>query len=495
MRATDETTQLIHKLEREFPVDRWILSGMHIWPIIRLKIFGVLHSNDRPEDSASSKEAPRRSSIKSTPGYRYLKVIYHLFFGKKRLLVLPKSTQILFFSPAGRRIFFRNRRYHRTFGFLCDVLSEHSILAYIVEMESDSHEWSYENVRSLAYTGIPPLAPQAINQNCNDGDLPEYGRFLQAISDSDLQPFSPQFAIAEIYSVVQYILASTEVYQKAIQETNIQLCVVDCFYHWDGFAIIRACHNLRIKTLEIQHGVQGESHPAYSSWLKIPVGGYTVIPDLFWCWDQYSAENINSWLAPARGENRAFVGGNVQLAAFREHRNGQSSGNELIDRIRMSVEEGKKNILVTLQPDTVLPIWFFQVIQVLGESCRWWFRLHPSQSIQELSSLRLDGSCDIHQARAASAPEVLEYMDLHVTENSSCIIEASQMGIPSVSYSDTCESMYPEQIRNRAVEIIKTEQEFLIHVDALLKGDAQNSISSIPDSRTAFLRLLESKPL
>ena len=61
-------------------------------------------------------------------------------------------------------------------------------------------------------------------------------------------------------------------------------------------AVIHEAKNRNIKTIDVQHGIQGKFHPMYSHWIKIKNYNYKLVPDKFWCWDKFSKKNMKDGL-------------------------------------------------------------------------------------------------------------------------------------------------------------------------------------------------------
>lgn len=91
-----------------------------------------------------------------------------------------------------------------------------------------------------------------------------------------------------------------------------------CYYSLEGMALCLACRKQGIPSIDIQHGIQGSGHRAYSRWTKVPQNGYELLPTLFWCWSDYEAETISDWGEIAGNQHKAIVAGNPWLDKFQE---------------------------------------------------------------------------------------------------------------------------------------------------------------------------------
>ena len=77
---------------------------------------------------------------------------------------------------------------------------------------------------------------------------------------------------------------------------NIRSIFLNCWFSPELMAVIHEAKNRNIKTIDVQHGIQGKFHPMYSYWVKIKNYNYKLVPDKFWCWDKFS-KKIEGWIA------------------------------------------------------------------------------------------------------------------------------------------------------------------------------------------------------
>ena len=73
---------------------------------------------------------------------------------------------------------------------------------------------------------------------------------------------------------------------------KIKHIFVTSFYFPDMLALIYAANKKGIKTIELQHGKQGEYQAMYN-WSEIKSSSINFLPSNFWCWGIESANTIN----------------------------------------------------------------------------------------------------------------------------------------------------------------------------------------------------------
>src|SRR5262249_18009723 len=147
----------------------------------------------------------------------------------------------------------------------------------------------------------------------------------------------------------------------------------------ENMALVAACRQLGVLSVDLQHGVQGESHVAYGAWSVMPAQGWELLPDRFWVWSESEVAAIRKWVPPGSTRHLAFVGGNIWLDLWR-------AGNsplvrELDEPIRQlcARRARRPRILVTLQwglDDNSYLLPLIDAMRALPEF-DWWLRLHP----------------------------------------------------------------------------------------------------------------------
>ena len=89
---------------------------------------------------------------------------------------------------------------------------------------------------------------------------------------------------------------------------NLTSICTSNYYSLDSMALILAGHRLGIPTINIQHGVQSKTHPAFTRWLNIPRNGYEILPNEFHCWDPLSSDIIWDWAKTTNKHSSKVVG-------------------------------------------------------------------------------------------------------------------------------------------------------------------------------------------
>jgi hypothetical protein len=212
-----------------------------------------------------------------------------------------------------------------------------------------------------------------------------------------------------------------------------------------------AGHEAGIPVLDLQHGVISEQHPWYGAAYRATCPPETL-PHGFLVWDAASARVLDTWTR-ARGISVEVIG-NPWF-----HRFHRSETDDLVvkdalassrvfagDKPTMlfSMQHGQHPRYSSGRHTRYLPEAVEQLIDATRLEYRWLLRLHPVQlnGVEREGVLRYLGerfgrheNVDWQRASRIPLPALLKQVDLHITDLSSLIIEASWMGVPSAILS------------------------------------------------------------
>ena len=243
-------------------------------------------------------------------------------------------------------------------------------------------------------------------------------------------------------------------FTKVLKKIKPNQVMILCYYLEDNFALIVAANQLKIKTVEMQHGPQTAIHLSYGSWTKIPKEGYAMLPTVFWCWDEYSKDILNSWIKTNSTYSVLTV------------------GNPWIDYWKaVNFEyEFKDYIFYTLQPNpmTIEKSFPPSVIDFIkNEPYQWFIRLHPRQMydaeniknyLKKHDVLHL---INIEQATHDPLPLLLLNSIVHMTHFSGSALEASFLDVFNVLINETSLLSFPELISaEKAVYLNPDDEDF-----------------------------------
>jgi len=413
----------IVEIENKFPVNSWKIGTIHLWPYLRIKLFFYLinsvENTAHPYKTIKSKSTFER--LKSV--CRNFRAVFHYFFWYK---ALPKKD-FLFVGSDAHRVDYKDSRFNRYFDILIEkfTLQQKAIyFEYGLNSKKQYHS-SLINTFSEPLKGF--LYLNKFFKHREVITLEGYNLFLEYLNEDALF-----FRFTEVYSknkVKQW--AGSKLYprvvffKKVLEHINPKKIVILCYYIDDLFSLVIAANQVKIKTIEMQHGPQTNLHLAYSNWFSLPETGYDMIPKNYWCWDESSQKVIKEWSK----ENPNYT---VEVI-----------GNPWIDYWKAKEMNYKHQnfILYSLQPSPLtIELLFPESILnfVKNNTHKWFIRLHPRQLNEKetiksfLKSKGILELVNIDDATYDPLPLLLSKASLHLTHFSGTAIEASFFNVFTV---------------------------------------------------------------
>ncbi|WP_145131451.1 MULTISPECIES: hypothetical protein [unclassified Pseudomonas] len=245
-------------------------------------------------------------------------------------------------------------------------------------------------------------------------------------------------------------------------------------------ALCRACRVSGISVYDIQHGVIAKDNKWYGDILPNKVAA-SDLPDGFLCWDQRSAEYLESW-APKRGVTINVIG-HPWFHRFQFPSDEDLLVQDALSKGKIFFDE-KPVILVALQwglhihyyPQSdfnkVMCKALESVIKQTHNRYNWLIRLHPIQMTgdegeycekylaQEFGGL---AGVEWRQASLLPLPILLSQASLHITDMSSVVIEASWFGLPSallnphLNKGGVLEGLYEHERRSGIATVLEQD--------------------------------------
>jgi len=460
-----ELSALFLKWEKKFEVQDWIVNEITIWPLIKKNLYFSLHSGLEPKNYKKERKSfINRATKKIREKFQAI-----LYWNRLNL----KPAKFLFISSYSQRIDYKDKEYNRFIEPIMDFLEQKDVNSYFLEYPSVSLKKAYKAKRVLDVKRLLPLFIHKI----------DYNRFVREIKKSD--GFNEWLVIAssdtglneerilrQVHKNVQVILSWEALFKKLIQKTGTDIVIGLVYYSNPVYGLMLAANKLGVKSVDLQHGGQGTSHAAYS-FHKIPKNGYNLLPDLFWCWDESSKNNISKW---GNEKHIALSGGNPWIGFLNNESTLKTKGGAV-----------KPNILFTLQPvGDILPEYIIKAIKNSVSSLNWWLRFHPRMTedekiniVEMLKKYKVYTNVNIEEATKEPLPNVLKECDLHISRYSGSITEAALVGKISLIIDETGADYYQDLIlkEHAFVCLEKDEEKLLTEITNCLK--IENSINDI----------------
>lgn len=488
-----EVVPFINTIEKGFPVDKWEINGYHIWPLIRIRLlFALYYHPDHPVNKVQVKQAQgqtkktlfKKLAQKINWQNRRIKHIIDEYLIKKKLY---RNFEIIIVAFPTNRIFINNYWFDRLVDPLRDYLKKKSVKCLFLELKGGM-DYRLPRYKPQNIIGIEDNLDKYIQKNLhvypepNHLELSGYESFLNFLREELKNTDKLNFEEKELKSFLKKFNLMIQYFKGILEKNKTKITIITNYYEYRVMAFCVACHELNIKVVEIQHGLQGAYHGAYGSWSNVPAEGYEMLPDIFWCWNEDDKNSINKW-AHKTIRHKAILGGNPYMEMWADKNNPLA---KKYNRIIAKESSGKINILYTAWFDDLIPIEIINAINNSPDHWKWWVRIHPRLMVNlEKYQAFLNSKCDkekfnINEASVLPLPVLLKNMDLHVTHNSSVVLEAEEEGLQSILLDKEAILIFKEQA-NKGIAVIcdLAAQKILECISAQLKVKRSNNNRSI----------------
>ncbi len=475
-----ELASYFKELEQNYPVDKWRIGDIYIWPYIRIKLYLFLLSENINQD--------KRTHIHRNKAD---------FFNKKRHLLITYKLASLFQAILTNRLFFSNLKkkkivfvgshFHRVeeqgvaFNRFFDSMVKSN------QLENDVYFLEYQKIieNSFNKKAIINLEKQINafkkinkifkfkNETYKNVELYKYDLFLKQLKKDHIKIESLSLEIDNLIDWVRKIILLSNFYIQFFKKVSPEKLIFCGYYGWDNlYAAIYSANKLGIKTIDFQHGPQ-TNHMVFSEWNKIPNTGYSLMPKEYWVWDQKSKLNLEKWTS-AKDDIL------VKLA-----------GHSYIQYKKSTITKIKGNIVFSMQTfplERMIPKEILQLIKI--RNYKWIFRLHPRNafSISEIVAYfdRFGikrSSYILESPYGKPLPETLLSASLHFSAFSGCTLEARSLGVPTILIDPVGHDMFKNYIDEKFVYFINPKSKFFFQkVEHILNKSILNK-SNINESK------------
>ncbi len=511
--------QVINQVEQLFPVNTWKVNDLDAWVLIRLQLGWDLleHFNQSTQNNGKSSEltstsasqeqhAPTNTNCTSTPlsqkiirkikrwigiGIYYIKFYQEEFFYKYLAVKqIQRKANYLFFVPNSSVSQINNSWFNQFADPLIAMITPKEKVDYAVLEANNGIDNKTPKFYKNYYKFEKLIAYHLQQYTVQDKSvhLPYYEDFLFFLK-KEYGLASAQLNIERMIQRLENIQQLSSFFQHLLKKNKTKYAFLVCYY-WDwAMALIHACYQKGVKTIEIQHGSQENWFP-YAQWFRTPLQGYNMLPDYFWCWTAGETKQINHW-AKSIGRHIAFEGGHPWLYFFNTQKLIQNTYKNMSYKLEHSKKKGKKIILYTAQPlgNSFLDDKLINLIKETAENFIWWLRVHPRLLDridifqQEAKKAEISHLVEITDASLLPLPLLLQYTDLHVTQESSSVIEAYLSGVPSIILSREGKVFY---------EFVQ-EHNYAFYYDNLQSDKIKEVIYNLPVSRKDYLHEINLK--
>lgn len=293
-----------------------------------------------------------------------------------------------------------------------------------------------------------------------DRGLPkiEIGNFRPYAVHFDLLGVNIEDGIGELETLVIDSGRKLERYKKILSLLSPQAAFLYCFYDIENLLIIKACNDLNIPVVELQHG-RVKEHWAYEFLSYIPLNGRCWIPKNFWLWDEPSREFLESLGVKEFADIKVIGNPWAYL-----NQKGYLTEKDIRDR-NAAINPTFVNVLVTLQGKGI-PNFLRNAIEESDVNTKWHIRLHPRYKETAECMEFLDSKPEKIEWKNASERElysILPKMDYHLTFYSVVCVEAGYFGIHNLVMDSLAVDAYGKDRENYS--LVQSKEEILSHVN------------------------------
>ena len=433
---------MFESCEHEFPVDHWYVGGIAVWPLIRVDLYlRWVQAYSATGAAVAALPAAADADRLQRAGVIAARALTSVGAMLRRPLSPPAvKASVLLLSDG---ISFMNLA-HQRFEKFCDPVASIYAEADIDCLKLDP---AVRDGRSAAgWFGLGASLDIALQRSrlrrAAAPLLEGYEAFTEvARRSSGVGPMTRR-DVARSAGIVE---AYAAVFGRLLGSSGARLAFQVSYYSQVGFAFNLACRRAGIRVVDLQHGVAGDSNPAYGYWNCRPSRGLELLPTHFWCWSLAECDAIANWASGSGGEHSALRGCNLLPAFFEAGQIAQDPADtDELERLLAHGSAGTPRVLLTLQPNYMTdPVWRDRVNALIDRSAArltWWVRPHPmmTDAADEIArALPRVARAALPAAARLPLHMLLANADVHATHSSATVREADELGVPSAVLSET----------------------------------------------------------
>ncbi|MBL8629837.1 MAG: hypothetical protein JNM81_09430 [Rhodospirillaceae bacterium] len=507
MFPTRTLLKLLAVLEEELDANQFTVGNLHLWPALRFLLATKLQDNDQSKprtagvvDAEAEIERRFEALIQKSPSRADVSV-------DALRQAIPKgpvgqSSRVLVFVRADDH----NLKTAR--GYYAPVTDPWAELL--------TGRWPYvkaEFPNSLSATTQPRHVmtlhvPGVGHDRHKPEDLAQCAAMLQVgrvFSVQVIKWLAVNFGIGlpELTEVLENQLTSLwlqkMVYRSFIQSVQPGLVLVTCYYFPPSIGMVWAARELGVPVADIQHGGNGAYHIGYTHWRHLPPGGYQLLPDYFFVWDNLSANNILRWQPPGATANQPLLTGRFGLDYGRR----AAVGDGLPPALGQVIQGGEKTILVTLQTlaSTGLSPLLLEAMRTAPPTWTWLVRGHPIAQAwcnKDLmpdalnAALKAAGVARYETQLTTTLPlaALLPHVNHHVTGFSGTVQECAAYGVRTTFTHPTVWSFFGNYIEMGAADFAATAEELVASIAANKQFPDLSAVLFVPREDNVALGVL-----
>lgn len=466
-------------VEQSLDVEALTYRDVHVWPLLRSKIYHSLKESN-PDDYANFPARARalqyETRLETQPG---------AVWGESGIARRCHTLQKTMPSQSGPDLLLLSRDWEHGEG--CDGRAFNRYVdPYLAVLDEDFQVLKLELAENTAATEQDRWWPTTYFPKPNLAPYFTWARQNPArVKGLDhLNSVASQFGVetpseATIINDMEQVFGIAEHFKPILGHFKPKMVGTTCYYCEFGYGLMKACRDLGVPSLDIQHGGNWDLHCDYMHFSKVPTDGYALLPDMFWMWSDHFRRKTECALPPETPHHRTVTGGNMDLALSFEMANAERT-----EERSQFLEERKnwtRNILVApsilFGRETSLELAFRTMAKAPGDWF-WMIRAHPlDHSDEEVAGwerqLRDHGltNFDTRMCRDMPLGLLLPVCDHVVTSWSGISFDALALGIPSSLTHPLAAAAVPDGIRGGFFVMAEDPDSLINNITTSVRGN------------------------
>jgi hypothetical protein len=495
----------LYDFEKDYPLERFVLGPIpFLWPIVKIASQTRLFPKEERLNQ-SAEEVQTQSQVVNLLQQELSRIVRNCPANSpdtgNHVLQHPARGDVVILTSVPRRRFaFQHGLYDVYLDPIVEILKKNNISVSVMETGPRETYLKKRLYPSFFYGDVVlqagAFARYHSAQIFPGIDLRPPSFFQDYVNwvwreNPEIEPLTWQ----EVLTSLGKILVLAQYFRQCFTSIKPRLIVVAAWKDDKNLAALLAGRQLRIPTIDFQHGAFLSMDVGYFHWPKGPQGGYPVMPNYIWFWGDHFK---NIWLKnnALYEDDSALIGGSAWMHRWIYARDDLVTLKNHFRRYLLGAPEIESfTIAVTLTGRmcfhmTILEIAEFlkQIIVRTSGNYTWLVRLHPQENflLEELktSLAMLPHRIVIYEAHVVPILTLLETADVHLTFGSSTAFEALACRVPTIGVTDYSKKSMERLLEEKVGYFTKDPIEIARMIDNIHAGECNElDFVKLPESK------------
>lgn len=357
MENFEDKQTFIKEIEKEYDIENLTQLGIDYWPVLKLLYFRSNHyiKNNRKLNIIS----------RLISGFKIF-IIQNLPYNDYSRILNCDQVDILFCGANTYRVEFDNHLINKFFYPVIENLPLNVITLQVDYTKRYKKENYYCMTNLFFLNRLPYYLKKSIkNIDFSEKEISLFDKLSLELS-IDTQQLKNRLTL-----FLSEILSWSIFYESILLRIKPKYICILCYYSIPMYGLLLAANKLGIKTMDLQHGGQGEFHFAYYFY-KTPRKPFNTLPTNFGSWDENSYNSIKKWTKDSY--HSPIIVGHPWI----DFLNKKYSSNRLLNFVEDFIL-----FTLTIGKDDMLPEY---IINAMKKSTKIWFlRFHPRTKSSDIN--------------------------------------------------------------------------------------------------------------